>query len=206
MLSLAISSAVRARPAKKTCKCPGCGDGALRHAYGSCVGLALGRKQDHGFCFVCLERWKCSTCGRQVGGAKPLETRPLGSSCPSCASLQLHQPAMDVEDSSSAWEPHKGRCYHSLGYLACPYTTPDACAIDAVKSFFGEHGLQYVFCSEDCDGIVKQTRDLSARKLQMPGGCPAGHMEAFQILIRAVQEDNWKEIVAYCSKKEGPRT
>ena len=59
---------------------------------------------------VCVQRWKCSTCGRQVRGDKPMETPPLGPSCPSCALLEVQKlessfSTMDIKDSNASQSP-----------------------------------------------------------------------------------------------------
>ena len=55
------------------------------------------------------------------------------------------------------------------------------------------------------DEIVKETIALSELRLHMPN-CwkerPEGHDAALQMLIRAVSEDNWRDIVACCNTQE----
>ena len=89
MVGIVCQSCIESK--KEWCKCPGCGDGGLRHAYHSCPKLRDGKKGHHDFCFVCSERWKCSMCGRQVNGGEPMVTPPLSSLCPSCASSHVRE-------------------------------------------------------------------------------------------------------------------
>ena len=49
--------------------------------------------------------------------------------------------------------------------------------------------------------MVQGVIELSNEKLCMSLGRLDGHLEAWKALIRSVQEDNWREIVAYCEKQ-----
>ena len=71
------------------------------------------------------------------------------------------------------------------------------------RFFFEEHGVEYLFglTSFWFDAMVQDVIDLSNEKLCMSHGRLDGHLEAWKALIRSVQEDNWREIVAYCEKQ-----
>ena len=70
--------------------------------------------------------------------------------------------------------------------------------------FFEEHGIEYVFglTSFWFDAMVQDVIDLSNEKLCMSHGRLDGHLEAWKILTQSVQEDNWREIVAYCETQD----
>ena len=144
-----------------------------------------------------------------------MPTPPLGSSCPSCASLKFQQPqgalgGMEMKDSnaslaaseasSTAWAPAHGNRSVRQFY-------------QDLKQFFTEQGLQYHIGLQSqekmkkgqtfwFDDLVKETIGLSKMRLHMPMGRPEGHDEALHIFIRAVTEDNWRDIVAYCEKQK----
>ena len=158
-----------------------------------------------------------------------METPPLGSSCPSCASLQLHQlecsfSAMDVEDSnasqsagrvasgasSSAWAPHRGKCYHPSGNTACTFTSAKHCAIGTMERVFRKQNVRWVFCHDaeiekDIDTMLEWqsagTPGVTMADLQKSGDLDS---EGWEIHINREGEKKIKKIMRWFVWKLSP--